>query len=351
MIRTVKLLDQLTEALNHEGYDLKHSTIYLHLIPKYSRTIEGKRHIRTAPVKLCKPQNSKRSAAVSTKFAISSIRALEEIVTILGPEEVIFHSMDDKAKVGITAAKKQTPLFMHMEYQVTLPHHNFVVGSKHKLNPSVIGDMKVVKSKGFTNDVVSYSDPKYITIRSAKYSGSSVFHHLRDTNRARSLPEFTDSFQNQHSREKKVMIVTVDENPRHSSIINCVIKYFCEHNLDAYFVATNAPGRSAFNRVERRMSNLSKELSGVILPHDHFGTHLDHNNKTIDEELGLQNFKYAGEILAELWSKLVIDDHPVIAEFVRDKASRITIAKSDKWKANHVRESQYLLQIVKCHTT
>ena len=30
---------------------------------------------------------------------------------------------------------------------------------------------------------------------------------------------------------------------------------------------------------------MSKELSGVILPHDHFGTHLDHNNKTIDEEL------------------------------------------------------------------
>ena len=43
------------------------------------------------------------------------------------------------------------------------------------------------------------------------------------------------------------------------------------------------------------MSNLSKELSGVILPHDHFGNHLDHNNNTIDEELELQNFEYAGE--------------------------------------------------------
>ena len=52
VIRKVKSLDQLTEALNHEGYDLKRSTIYLHLLPKNSRTIEGKRHIRTAPVKL-----------------------------------------------------------------------------------------------------------------------------------------------------------------------------------------------------------------------------------------------------------------------------------------------------------
>ena len=67
VIRTVKSLDQLTEALNHEGYDLKHSTIYLHLLTKNSRTIEGERHIRTAPVKLYKSQNSKRSAHVSTK--------------------------------------------------------------------------------------------------------------------------------------------------------------------------------------------------------------------------------------------------------------------------------------------
>ena len=114
-------------------------------------------------------------------------------------------------------------------------------------------------------------------------------------NRARSLPEFTQSFQNRHSREKTVPIVTVDggpdENPRYSNIINCAVEYFCEHDLDAYFVATNKPGRSAFNRVERQKSNLSKELSGVILPHDHFGTHLDYNNKTIEEELELQNFE------------------------------------------------------------
>ena len=98
---------------------------------------------------------------MSTKFAISSIRALKEIAAISGPEEVPLHSMDDKAKVliGITAAKKQTSLLMHIEYQITLPYHDFVVGSKHKVIPSVIGDMKVVNSKDLTNDVVSYSGP------------------------------------------------------------------------------------------------------------------------------------------------------------------------------------------------
>ena len=50
-----------------------------------------------APVKLYKSQNSKHSAHVSTKFARSSIKTLEEIPSILGSEEVILHSMDDKA--------------------------------------------------------------------------------------------------------------------------------------------------------------------------------------------------------------------------------------------------------------
>ena len=43
VIRTVKTLDQLTEALNREGFELKRSSVYLHLLPKNHRTIEGKR--------------------------------------------------------------------------------------------------------------------------------------------------------------------------------------------------------------------------------------------------------------------------------------------------------------------
>ena len=89
------------------------------------------------------------------------------------------------------------------------------------------------------------------------------------------------------------------------------------------------------------MSNLSKELSGVILPHDHFGTHLDNENDTIDEELELQNFEHAGEV----------NDHPVVAEFVGRELLDITITKEEEWKANYVRESEYLLQTVKCTDT
>ena len=121
------------------------------------------------------------------------------------------------------------------------------------------------------------------------------------------------------------------------------------------FVATNAPGRSAFNRVERRMAPLSHELAGLVLPYDFYGSHLNESGETIDPELETKNFEFAGNTLAEVWSKLVIDDFPVHAIYVtppveNDEAEDIKEAEEIdiEWRTNHVRESQYCLQIVKC---
>ena len=115
-----------------------------------------------------------------------------------------------------------------------------------------------------------------------------------------------------------------------------------------FFLEANAPGRSAFNRVERRMVKLSKALSGVILEHDKYGNHLDAKGVTIDQDLELKNFQFAGRTFAEIWSDLVIDGKPVVAEFIEEEAPVIVETKSEQWKACHVRQSQYFLQIVKC---
>ena len=77
------------------------------------------------------------------------------------------------------------------------------------------------------------------------------------------------------------------------------------------------------------MSNLNIELSGVILLNDHFGIHLANNNNTIDEELALKNFEHAGEILAKLWSKLVINYHPVVAD-LSWRSHRTSLSQSRK---------------------
>ena len=63
-------------------------------------------------------------------------------------------------------------------------------------------------------------------LRSAMHSGSLAFYHLYDKNRVRSLPEFTGNLEDKSSKEKKVMIVTVDEspyeNPRYTNTISSV---------------------------------------------------------------------------------------------------------------------------------
>ena len=86
--------------------------------------------------------------------------------------------------------------------------------------------------------------------------------------------------------------------------------------MDALFVSCNAPGRSAFNRVEREMAPLSKDLTGVILPHEPYGTYLDNNGKTIDEKKEKDNFANVGKTLAEILSNNVIDGHDVVSEYV-----------------------------------
>ena len=106
--------------------------------------------------------------------------------------------------------------------------------------------------------------------------------------RIRLLDFFDGSFKNK-GEAKPVMIVTVDGgpdgNPRYTKAIEWAVDYFLSQDLDAFFLATNAPGRSAFNLVERGMVRFNKELSGLVLPHDNFGSHLNAKGETIDKEL------------------------------------------------------------------
>ena len=68
------------------------------------------------------------------------------------------------------------------------------------------------------------------------------------------------------------------------------------------------------------MFHLRKQMTGVVLPHDTFGSHL-RNGKTVDEELEKKNFEAAGDTLANLWNDLEIDENPVKAEYIVEPAS------------------------------
>ena len=121
------------------------------------------------------------------------------------------------------------------------------------------------------------------------------------------------------------------------------------------------------------MAPLSHDLAGIILPHDTFGDHLDGNGNTIDQELEEKNFYAAADALSEIWSRTVIDKHPVYCETVKKGSQFIPNEPCPKWVATHVRvkvtntkikyktlplfkntilinfqQSRYSLQIVKC---
>lgn len=357
--RSIRTLDELTEQLNTDGFHFSRSTVYTRLLPRRSSTLEGKRHVSTVPVKLIRSQNYSHSKHIDGTFCTATLRHLEELSSVLGHNEVCFISQDDKARVpiGLTAANKQAPLLMHVEYRVSLPDHDWIVAAKHKLIPSVYAGICIEKDGLGKPEAVSYSGPTYIAIRSGKHSSSSAFAHGLDFDRLLDLDEFDTIIRDERDKLIKPIVVFAvdggpDENPRYQKVIEVAIHHFVKNNLDALFIAANAPGRSAFNRVERRMAPLSRELSGVILPHEHYGSHLDSQGRTINEDLEKINFKFAGETLAEIWSNVVIDQFATVAEYINPDKSELDaaglISKDQEWFDNHVRTSQYFTQIVKC---
>lgn len=254
--------------------------IFAYYQKKLQLGLEGKRHVETVPVCWIRAQNDAHSKHIDMHFCTATIKHLEELKSILGPND-FFKSQDDKSRfpIGLTAVNKPAPLLMHVEYRVSLPDHDWVVASKHKLIPSVYAAIEIKQNRIGNPESVTYSGPTYVAIRSGKHASSSALAHGIDFDKLQ-LPEF-DFFSKSgiDKSTKPVNIFTVDggpdENPRYQRVIQFAIHHFEKHKLDAIFIATNAPGRSAFNRVERRMALLSKELSGVFLPQKHYGSHLD----------------------------------------------------------------------------
>lgn len=357
-MRSVKTLDQLTEALNHLGFEVCRSSVYYRLQAKNSRTTDGQRHVRAVNVALAKAGKDLHKSHEDGYFCKSTMTALDEVASFFGPTEVAKLSIDDKARVplGIAAATAQAPLLMHMEYRVRLPDHDWVVADRHKLIPSVYAGVAIKKDGFGDKGAVSYSGPTHVSVRSGKHSKSTAYSHARDLDHVFSLEEFKCLVKTPDGQPKPILILTVDggpdENPRYQKNIEIAIHHFLTKNLDCLFIATNAPGRSAFNVVERRMAPLSRQLSGVVLPHDRYGSHLDASGKTVDAELEVENFQHAGECLVEIFSSVVIDGYPVTAEFVPSSESELEKnsiqAASPEWVSQHVRSSQYFLQIVKC---
>lgn len=251
----------------------------------------------------------------------------------------------------LPTAQKQGPILMKLDYKVKHPEHDWVIASKHKFIPSVYAALEIRKSS------VSYSGPTYIAIRSGKYCSSTAFTHALNIERLLNLRAFAPFCHN------PIWIFLVDggpdENPRFPKTVQFASQHFKNNNLDALFIATHAPHQSASNPVKQRVAPLSRDLCGVILPHDTYGLHLDGSGRTIDLDLELKIFQKAGEVLAEIWSQRIIDGFEVEAEYISpsggagsngtDSTPGGYISEqplhflTEEWKSGHVMQPQYLL--------
>ena len=185
-------LDDLRAALLKEGYNLSRSALYYRLVPRKSNSTEGKKHVRTVPVKIRRAKNNIRARHQDANFTFSIKHYLKQVASFFGSKNAFVLSVDDKAKVpiGVTAAKYQSPLVMHMTYEIRLPDHDFVKASKHKLTPSVYAACEIKSASAKSQEEITYSGPTYIAIRSCKHDSSTAYSHGYDFNQLVEKPEF-----------------------------------------------------------------------------------------------------------------------------------------------------------------
>lgn len=220
-IKCCKTLDELKCTVEKLlGMTISRSALYTRLLPKNSRSGQASRHVVTVEVRLSKPTNDLHKQHPDGKFCTATIRNLESLASILGPKQCAFLSQDDKARVpiGITAAKEQHSLVMHLNYRVQLPDHDFIIGERHKLIPSVYAGICIKPNGKGDPDDVTYSGPTFITVRSGKHSQSTAATHAYDFHNLLKNENFSEILKNNKGDVKPIMIFTVDggpdENPR-----------------------------------------------------------------------------------------------------------------------------------------
>lgn len=108
------------------------------------------------------------------------------------------------------------------------------------------------------SQAISYEGPTRLAIRSGKHFSSTASTHSEDFKKILNLEEFFNYFRSPSDADiiKLVVVITSNsspnENPRYEQVISEAIDHFLKFDLDAIFLATNAPGHSAYNRAEKR---------------------------------------------------------------------------------------------------
>ncbi|CAG8717623.1 18158_t:CDS:2, partial [Cetraspora pellucida] len=272
------------------------------LFPKRHSSYEGKRHVKTVPVRLLRSQNTARRSHKDTRFCAALIRNIKEIVSLLGSKSVLVISQDDKTRVPF----------------VELPDHDWVVAERHKLILLVYAILDVQEGRYEHADAVTYLGPTFIRVHSDKHDSSTAYSHGKDFDdlmNERKLHNYTTTIDEQ---PKPVVVLLTDggpdENPHYKKTVQMMIEHFDTYDLDTIIVACFAPHQNAQLR-------------------------------TNDKELEKRNFKAAGDVLASIWENTVIDNYLVLIKYVEpSEAHYCPNEKSEPWIEKHVMTCCYFIQ-------
>ena len=186
MVSNATNLEDLAALLHNQNLQL-HTTgsnVY-RILPNKCLTDDGKRHLNSFR------SNEESIPALSrhpdTEFVTATIEYLEELIGMLGPNEVSYNCQNNLFRVPIGLAlsnAEKSPLVMHIEEMDPLTNsEDYISPPAHKLILSVTGAMEVMEY-GFRNNtlqsVIKNVGPSYISIRAAESHPSVALQRLRD---------------------------------------------------------------------------------------------------------------------------------------------------------------------------
>jgi len=287
---------------------------------------------------------------IDEHYCLASVKAARVFAEVFADEAIII-SQDDKAKVGlgIPAVGRTFKTIQTVNEPVIVEDHDFPVGSKMKLIPSVY---LVINPADSSNTL--RTGQLSIFIRPEYFIGTSLTTHMVDLESIVSNEEVSITLKKE-GKVRPIWILLVDggpdENPKHMKNIIQYAHLFRALDLDYLTIRTHAPGQSAYNLVERSMASLSAKLAGITLPVGEFGSHLNSQGNVVDEELARRNFEYSGKKLRDIWKRDDIHGKPVMVEYVDQEKHPFDNTEpliSWEWIENHTQICRYSLDIKKC---
>ena len=226
-------MDDLVAELEKMGFLLSRMGVYLRLIPRQINSHQGKRHVTTVPVKLCRASNDKRSKNSDCWFAAKSMQHAEELAVFFGSKLASFIGQDSKAHITteITTANKQAPLLMSLKYKVQLLDHDFVIASKYKLTHTVIDLCEIQDTPVADRTALKYSGPTVIQVKSLKHTLSNASTQIKVLD---SMLRSEEMCKTDGRVTKPILILMRDghEGPQFPAMRQILANIFMEHNLD-----------------------------------------------------------------------------------------------------------------------